>query len=577
MDFSSMSGWDFERYCADCLLKKGFTKAEVTSGSGDHGVDIIAEQNGIRFGIQCKLYQGQIPNKAVQEAYTGASYYDCDVAVIMSNSELTKQAKDEAQKLRVKFWDIADYVPKDDKKLENPSHKVSNAEKIKTSQLFQQSDEPRNYQEYLQNQKLLEDECEEEVRKKLRSSSKKTRKSCSHGVAMMMKPVYRYHRFTKATAWLSVSMKNGCRKIVRSIQCYCDELENINKTVLKSDLLLGKLQYMSTLQKVMYGALIGSQFQFNCERMNDALKFAESQRVTDYGFNGFELQCWENSYWAEQYQIALSLIGRVFDSLERDELFQISGMASDFWYEPDTPEARAFDTLKNSVKGTFEEWKRYIGREEYFYTIWRPWEGNAEVKKKIEEHKSKMASVFDSVIEFKSMVEQERRRELEQKCKEQQEKERILKEKERRERESLFEKQQEEERLLKQQQEKELLIQSIVTVYNDGCKKINAEMSNRKKELENKAQVAISQAQQQIADLLKKKQSFTFFRKERDAKIDATIATIERYVEQVKANLASDTEECEQEAQRKIKGLKEYALHRAEQIGATEDLEKMIR
>ena len=115
MDFSSMSGWDFERYCADCLLKKGFTKAEVTSGSGDHGVDIIAEQNGIRFGIQCKLYQGQIPNKAVQEAYTGASYYDCDVAVIMSNSELTKQAQEEARKLRVKFWSINDYASKNEK------------------------------------------------------------------------------------------------------------------------------------------------------------------------------------------------------------------------------------------------------------------------------------------------------------------------------------------------------------------------------------------------------------------------------------------------------------------------------
>lgn len=116
MDFSSMSGWDFERYCADCLLKKGFTKAEVTSGSGDHGVDIIAEQNGIRFGIQCKLYQGRIPNKAVQEAYTGASYYDCDIAVIMSNSELTKQAQEEAQKLRVKFWNINDYIPENDKR-----------------------------------------------------------------------------------------------------------------------------------------------------------------------------------------------------------------------------------------------------------------------------------------------------------------------------------------------------------------------------------------------------------------------------------------------------------------------------
>lgn len=489
MDFSSMSGWDFERYCAGCLLKKGFSKAEVTSGSGDHGVDIIAEQNGIRFGIQCKLYQGQIPNKAVQEAYTGASYYDCDVAVIMSNSELTKQAKDEAQKLRVKFWDIADYVPKDDKKLENPSHKVSNAEKIKTSQLFQQSDEPRNYQEYLQNQKLLEDECEEEVRKELRSSSKKSRKSCSHSVAMMMKPVYRYHRFTKATAWLSVSMKNGCRKIVRSIQCYCDELENINKTVLKSDLLLGKLQYMSALQKVMCGALIGSQFQFNCKRMNDALKFAESQGVTDYGFNGFEMQCWENSYWAEQYQMALSLIGKVFDSLERDELLQISGMASDFWYAPDTAEVQAFSSLKNSVNEMFEEWKRHIEREDYYYKIWRPWEGNVEVEKKIEEHKTKMESVQDNVINFKSIVEQERYREQEQK------------------------------RLLREQQEKEII---------------------QRKQLEDE----IRRAEWQISNLSKKKETFTLFRKKRDTKIDAEIATVRQHIEQAKAEIATISQKC---------------------------------
>lgn len=144
MDFSSMSGWDFERYCADCLLKKGFTKAEVTSGSGDHGVDIIAEQNGIRFGVQCKLYQGQIPNKAVQEAYTGASYYDCDVAVIMSNSELTKQAQAEAKKLRVKFWSIADYMPLEDKK------------SSKGSSPYKENSKPTSYEEYVQRQKEYE-------------------------------------------------------------------------------------------------------------------------------------------------------------------------------------------------------------------------------------------------------------------------------------------------------------------------------------------------------------------------------------------------------------------------------------
>ena len=105
MDFSSMSGWDFERYCADCLLKKGFAKAEVTSGSGDHGVDIIAEQNGIRFGIQCKLYQGQIPNKAVQEAYAGAQYYGCDIPVVVCPTDFTIPARELAESTGVELWD----------------------------------------------------------------------------------------------------------------------------------------------------------------------------------------------------------------------------------------------------------------------------------------------------------------------------------------------------------------------------------------------------------------------------------------------------------------------------------------
>lgn len=155
MDFSSMSGWDFERYCADCLLKKGFTKAEVTSGSGDHGVDIIAEQNGIRFGIQCKLYQGQIPNKAVQEAYTGASYYDCDVAVIMSNSELTKQAQEEARKLRVKFWRIVDYIPEENGNEDS---------ELKT----------KTYEDYCYGEKEREEQLEKKIQEELGESEKNT-------------------------------------------------------------------------------------------------------------------------------------------------------------------------------------------------------------------------------------------------------------------------------------------------------------------------------------------------------------------------------------------------------------------
>lgn len=39
-----MEGHDFEYFCADLLEKQGFVEVEVTRGSGDFGVDILAEK-----------------------------------------------------------------------------------------------------------------------------------------------------------------------------------------------------------------------------------------------------------------------------------------------------------------------------------------------------------------------------------------------------------------------------------------------------------------------------------------------------------------------------------------------------
>lgn len=227
MDFSSMSGWDFERYCADCLLKKGFTKAEVTSGSGDHGVDIIAEQNGIRFGIQRKLYQGQIPNKAVQEAYTGASYYDCDVAVIMSNSELTKQAQVEAEKLRVKFWSIMDYVSGEDKqssKMDSP---------------YKESNKPTSYEEYVQKQKECEYALNQKIEKELEASSQ-------NDELLPELKVLQQHEFKAAWRWLEPKnfQNETWYPFIQSIKSYHDELETMNAHVAAENLLLAKLSYI---------------------------------------------------------------------------------------------------------------------------------------------------------------------------------------------------------------------------------------------------------------------------------------------------------------------------------------------
>ena len=87
-----MDGLQFEHRCAELLRYRGFHKVTVTKGSGDQGVDILAKKNGIKYGIQCKYYSYPVGNKAIQEAYAGAVFYDCDKAMVMTNSTFTRAA-----------------------------------------------------------------------------------------------------------------------------------------------------------------------------------------------------------------------------------------------------------------------------------------------------------------------------------------------------------------------------------------------------------------------------------------------------------------------------------------------------
>lgn len=100
-----MNGQQFEKYCANLLKKNGFSNIEVTQGSGDHGIDILAEKDDISYAIQCKCYSSNIGNAAVQQAHTGKSIYCKDIAVVMTNRYFTQQAINEATTLGVKLWD----------------------------------------------------------------------------------------------------------------------------------------------------------------------------------------------------------------------------------------------------------------------------------------------------------------------------------------------------------------------------------------------------------------------------------------------------------------------------------------
>lgn len=103
--FEDMEGHEFEYFCADLLKQKGFVDVEVTKGSGDYGVDILAEKDGITYAIQCKRYTTPVGVKAVQEAYAGRDYYDRMVGAVMTNQYFTSPAVDAAKKLKILLWD----------------------------------------------------------------------------------------------------------------------------------------------------------------------------------------------------------------------------------------------------------------------------------------------------------------------------------------------------------------------------------------------------------------------------------------------------------------------------------------
>lgn len=100
-----MEGHDFEYFCADLLERNGFSEVEVTRGSGDFGVDILAEKDGVTYAVQCKRYQGAVGVDAVLRTYAGRDYYDRMVGAVMSNQYFTAPAAKAAEKLQILLWD----------------------------------------------------------------------------------------------------------------------------------------------------------------------------------------------------------------------------------------------------------------------------------------------------------------------------------------------------------------------------------------------------------------------------------------------------------------------------------------
>lgn len=103
-DIDMMNGIEFEQFLCLLFEKMGYMTIQ-TKGSGDQGIDVIAQNNICKIGIQAKRYTGNVGNAAVQEALAGKMFYNCDRVMVITNSTFTPMAVDLANKTHVELWD----------------------------------------------------------------------------------------------------------------------------------------------------------------------------------------------------------------------------------------------------------------------------------------------------------------------------------------------------------------------------------------------------------------------------------------------------------------------------------------
>lgn len=121
-----MPGKAFEHYVAELMVYRGF-QTQVTKGSGDLGVDIVALHGRLRYAVQCKRYSKDISRTAVSDAVGGVKSYKCQVPVVVTNRYFTKGAKELARANKCVLIDrdiLAQWI--DDYRYQRPIQRLLN-------------------------------------------------------------------------------------------------------------------------------------------------------------------------------------------------------------------------------------------------------------------------------------------------------------------------------------------------------------------------------------------------------------------------------------------------------------------
>ncbi len=96
---------EYEHHIGALLRADGW-EATVTPYVGDHGIDVIAERDRRRLGVQAKTWAGanrKVNAALVMTVYGAAAYADCNEVMIATDAEVLPDARRVAAKLGVQL------------------------------------------------------------------------------------------------------------------------------------------------------------------------------------------------------------------------------------------------------------------------------------------------------------------------------------------------------------------------------------------------------------------------------------------------------------------------------------------
>ena len=103
-NIDNMPGQEFENYIAILLKNRGYS-IEVTKGSGDLGVDILAQSGMMKYAVQTKRYNKKVSRTAVSDAVAGMKIWNCNGAMVITNNYFQKGAIELAKANNCKLID----------------------------------------------------------------------------------------------------------------------------------------------------------------------------------------------------------------------------------------------------------------------------------------------------------------------------------------------------------------------------------------------------------------------------------------------------------------------------------------